>query len=813
VGGVVTGELVSVPLRTPELASQNLDLGVGEPSGAQRTHQRRRHLPVEGGTQSAGLALQVKGRFGELTGGFLRLGAVLPVPLDRRGGFVLRRPQGFVRLDEPENGVDLGLQFLGQLDERVPLAVDGGGGCLRSGGVRLRRRTHTLDRPSGFTAGRVRDLQRRRVLRELLTELLHRHTADGEDVGEPVERLLRRTRLPTLHHLGQGRVHRRDAFLGARQRRVRPRQARDQRLQGTLQASDSRPAGAVTVGQEREADLEVLQVAAEDPGSFTGQPPRPAVLGEAGRDRVDLRIEVLLRRADRSRRRLVDRERGGGLTGDRRDPPQPARGPLTGRPDGAQLVEHLAGGLAQLHPAGTGEQRRTGQGGEDRDTAADDRWQPTELVNQRVRRLGEHPKPTVRAGPGLNGQGLQGALQTLQVAGQVVGLDLRGPRRVAGIVDLGDPALNALRALVVQHAGGPDRVGAEDLRQGGVALRLRQVLQLLAQLPGEGGDADELALRVVRGDPELFHRLAGLLRRVGKRQQHLLEAGAGVRPDQASVGERGEGAGGVLHGQAELGGDQPGLLQRHTHVLHRPLRLARAGGQQVRHVRNLPALQLEVGEGRRGDLRRVADTDLPSRRQVEGTLQTTAENVGGRHTGLRQLGDAVGRLRRRELGVLAGLQRSLPQLVDLTGGGVRRSGHRRHLLVEVRGHLHRGGGDTDQAQTEVAGLPSDGVQLPGLRRPVQFTAQRLRCADSFATDLPGELGDVGDQLHGNGAGHRSPLPHLDAPQPRRSVRGRFLALVDGPLRLDQSEPGPARHPRRGERDPRGGLVGSGVIAR
>jgi hypothetical protein len=153
-----------------------------------------------------------------------------------------------------------------------------------------------------------------------------------------------------------------------------------------------------------------------------------------------------------------------------------------------------------------------------------------------------------------------------RVAAEVVHLRGSGLGGVALVVDLVGPLADPGRALVVEDVRGADGVGAEDGREGGVAGGLRLALERDLQLPGEGFDADEVALGVVGADPELGHELGGFLGRVGHPEQHGAERGAGVGAEEPGGRERGEGACGLLDRQPHLGCDEAGLLQRHGEV-------------------------------------------------------------------------------------------------------------------------------------------------------------------------------------------------------------------------------------------------------
>ena len=102
------------------------------------------------------------------------------------------------------------------------------------------------------------------------------------------------------------------------------------------------------------------------------------------------------------------------------------------------------------------------------------------------------------------------------------------PGGVAGVIDRGGPLLNPLSALRVEDAGGTNRVGAEDLRQGLLALRIGQVAELLAQLPGQAGEPDEFSLSIIGVYAQLLHEPRRFFRRVREVLQHALERGSCV---------------------------------------------------------------------------------------------------------------------------------------------------------------------------------------------------------------------------------------------------------------------------------------------
>lgn len=81
-----------------------------------------------------------------------------------------------------------------------------------------------------------------------------------------------------------------------------------------------------------------------------------------------------------------------------------------------------------------------------------------------------------------------------------------------------------------------------------------------------GGEADELALRVVGGDAELVHELRGVgaLRR--EPLQHRLQRRTGVGTVERVLCEQGEHTGGVFEAEAGLVGDETGLRDRVGHA-------------------------------------------------------------------------------------------------------------------------------------------------------------------------------------------------------------------------------------------------------
>ena len=166
-----------------------------------------------------------------------------------------------------------------------------------------------------------------------------------------------------------------------------------------------------------------------------------------------------------------------------------------------------------------------------------------EHLNEVSQVLRNVPQSTGGPLPRLGEQGIEGTTELLQVTSEVILLDRSRLGGVAGVVDLIDPPLDAVGALLVQHVRGPDRIIAEDGGQGGVALGLRQVGQLVLQLPGQVSDANKIPGGIVGGDAQLFHFGLGFGGRVRHPEQHRLEAGAGVGADQASRRERRQGAG------------------------------------------------------------------------------------------------------------------------------------------------------------------------------------------------------------------------------------------------------------------------------
>ena len=221
----------------------------------------------------------------------------------------------------------------------------------------------------------------------------------------------------------------------------------------------------------------------------------------------------------------------------------------------------------------------------------------TEHLDKFGQVLRDVPQPVRRPFARLGEQCIEGATELLEVASKIVLLDRCRLGCVSGVVDLVDPALDAVGALLVQHVRGADRVAAEDRRQRGVALGLRQVGQLVLQLPGQVSDANKIPGGIVGGDAQLFHFGLGFGGRVRHPEQHRFEAGAGVGADQAGRRERRQGAGCFFDRQAELRRDKAGLLERHRHVGDFALGFAGSGGDQVSDVRDVRAGQAELGHG------------------------------------------------------------------------------------------------------------------------------------------------------------------------------------------------------------------------
>ena len=175
-----------------------------------------------------------------------------------------------------------------------------------------------------------------------------------------------------------------------------------------------------------------------------------------------------------------------------------------------------------LHECAASE-RQAGQGSDDtEDSLSSNRVLPGE-VNDPGQRLHERAQRAVPGLASLDRQRRERAAQLLEVAAQVVLERGGGLGGVAGVVDGGGPVGDAVGALLVQDGRRADRVVAENLRESLLPLSIRQAAETLLQDPREAFEADELALRVVGADAQLFHLLRRLPGRVGEREQHGLE--------------------------------------------------------------------------------------------------------------------------------------------------------------------------------------------------------------------------------------------------------------------------------------------------
>ena len=333
---------------------------------------------------------------------------------------------------------------------------------------------------------------------------------------------------------------------------------------------------------------------------------------------------------------------------------------------------------------GTTRDREAGQGSDDAEDALSRRRILPGEVHDPGQRLHERTQRAVPSLASLDRQRRERAAELLQVAAQVVLERGGGLRRVAGIVHGGGPVGDAVGALLVQDGRRADRIVAEDLRESLLPLSIRQATEAFLQDPGEAFEADELALRVVCADAQLFHLLRRLPSGIGEREQHGLERGASVGAEQASGREGGQAADGFLDRQAELRGDEAGLLECHAEVVDAAHRLPCASGKEVRDVRDFVAGQLELRHGRRGDPGGLSNLDLTRSGQRQSAIQATPEHVGGGHASADELLDAVGCLDRRVGGVGTGLLRSFGQGVDVLAGVVTGGGDTAHRLVEVR---------------------------------------------------------------------------------------------------------------------------------
>ena len=277
------------------------------------------------------------------------------------------------------------------------------------------------------------------------------------------------------------------------------------------------------------------------------------------------------------------------------------------------------------------------------------------------------------------------------------------------------------------------------------------------ELARVGGEADELALRVVRVDTKFLHVLSGLLRLGRHVQEHRLERRARIGAEEASGREGGEAARGFLDAEAGLGGDEASLFQGHAEVANVAHSLTRASGEEVCGVTDIRATELELGERHGCDTGGVSDTEATGGGQVERPLETAVQDVSGRHARLGELFDCPGGFGRAERRVRARLNRSLPELVHVLSGLVRRGLHVAHGLVEIREGLDDvsgccSRGDTVTDHSGRGGVPGGALKLRGLRQAAHgglgclAGGVALRCelveACRRALDLTVEVGDV-----------------------------------------------------------------------
>ena len=100
-------------------------------------------------------------------------------------------------------------------------------------------------------------------------------------------------------------------------------------------------------------------------------------------------------------------------------------------------------------------------------------------------------------------------------------------------------------------------------------------------------------------------------------------------------------------------------------------------------MRHILARELEHRHGRSSRLRSLRNIELPSRREVQRTLEPAAHDVPGLDTSLGQFGHALRGLSGRELRVLAEGDRQLPQRLHLRPSLRERSRRGGHGLIEV----------------------------------------------------------------------------------------------------------------------------------
>ena len=299
----------------------------------------------------------------------------------------------------------------------------------------------------------------------------------------------------------------------------------------------------------------------------------------------------------------------------------------------------------------------------------------------------------------------------LDVTLEVVEPGRRSLRRVTLVVDGSGPLVDPRRTLGVEDRRGTNSIGPEDYGHRRVTRLGRQVLHGRLEVARELGQADELALGVVGADPERVHRLLRLSRLRRQALEHRLERRAGVRPDHARRRERREARRGLLDRETGLIRDEPGLLERHAQVRDATHRLASTRSQEVRDVSHVRATEPELLERDRRDPRRLSDTDATRSRQVEGTTETAAEDVGSRDARLPKLLDRVRSLGRREHGPLASVDRRDPQQVDGVARVLTCGRHVAHGLVEVGELLDRDGRRADHRDTERTDARGEGADV------------------------------------------------------------------------------------------------------
>ena len=211
-------------------------------------------------------------------------------------------------------------------------------------------------------------------------------------------------------------------------------------------------------------------------------------------------------------------------------------------------------------------------------------------------------------------------------------------------------------AGVHDDAGAFDSVAAEDGGFGLLALLVGEAAELVVQLAGEVGHADEFSARVVSADAELFHGALRVGGWIGELHQRGIELCAGFGADDAVLGEEAENADGLLQIHAERIRHDAAVVERFAEVRHVANGLVCAGGERVGGGRGVLAGQVEHGERLAHVFGGVSDVHLSCGGEVEGCGQAAGEDVADTHAGLGQIVDRTGALARSVDGARTGLQ-------------------------------------------------------------------------------------------------------------------------------------------------------------